>query len=384
METEGGKGKGKMTEIDNIIEVLGESYEGLEDVHIDISILEEDDDDNQCDNRSNEVIHVNAAAATDTARELFSSSSNRRNYQRRASPFVLKIYEMLADIQFKSLISWSNNGTSFIIHDNHKFAVEVLPRFFRHNNISSFICQLNSYGFKKVSWDKFEFRHDCFQRGKGQWLKNIKRKISKSQMNEQSRERQAIDETVAFTMEKEIEEIRAEQVEMREEIMMLQGQLDVLEKEMEDINQAGNNMSSQKAKICMILFNSLFACTRGLGSSEVAQEQGGEIEDGVENRGNGDRGEKRKMQVEEELEGDNEGRKKIAGAADFKTDSYLGKMLMDEMNLNNLAQEQPDNFLESEELAGSSTFWTDYVEKMDHKALSGVDPAFSQLQAIPL
>jgi len=148
METEGGKGKGKMTEIDDIVEALGESYEGLEDVHIDISMLEDDndDDDNQCDNRSNEVIHGNAATATPTTpRELFSSSSNRRNFQRRASPFVLKIYEMLADIQFKSLISWSNNGTSFIIHDNHKFAVEVLPRFFRHNNISSFVCQLNSY-----------------------------------------------------------------------------------------------------------------------------------------------------------------------------------------------------------------------------------------------
>lgn len=145
METEGGgKCKGKMPDIDDIVEVLGESYEGLEDVHIDLSMLEADYDDNQCDNGSNEVIHANAAA-TATARELFSSSSTRRNFQRRASPFVLKIYEMLADIQFKSLISWSNNGTSFIIHDNHKFAVEVLPRFFRHNNISSFICQLNSY-----------------------------------------------------------------------------------------------------------------------------------------------------------------------------------------------------------------------------------------------
>jgi len=235
-----------------------------------------------------------------------------------------------------------------------------------------------------VSWDKFEFRHDCFQRGKGQWLRNIKRKISKSQMNEQSTERQAIDETVAFTMEKEIEEIRVEQVTMREEIMMLQRQLDVLEKEMEDINQAGNNMSSKKAKICMILFNSLFACTRGLDSTEVAEEQGGEVEDGVENSGKGNRGKKRKMQVVEELEGDNEGRKKIVDAADFKTDSYLRRMLMDEMNLNNLAQEQPDNFLESEELAGSSTFWTDYVEKMDHKAISGVDPALSQSQEIPL
>lgn len=72
------------------VEALGESYEGLEDVHIDISMLEydDDDDDNQCDNRSNEVNHGNVAAATTptTLRELFSSSLNRRNFQRRASP----------------------------------------------------------------------------------------------------------------------------------------------------------------------------------------------------------------------------------------------------------------------------------------------------------
>ncbi|MCD7455992.1 hypothetical protein HAX54_030419 [Datura stramonium] len=380
METE--RGKGKMTDIDNIVEIFGEGYEGLEDVHIDVSMLEDDDDaDKQCDNRSNEVIHGIAAA-----REVFSSSSKRRNSQRRPCPFVLKIYEMLADIQFKSLISWTNNGTSFIINDNHKFAVEVLPRFFRHNNISSFVCQLNSYGFRKVNWDKFEFRHEWFQRGKGQWLKNIKRKTSKSQMNEQPTERQAVDETVAFTMEKEIEKIRQEQVTMREDIIMLQRQLDIIEKEMEDIKQAGNYMSSKKAKICMLLFNSLFECSRGLGSTEVAQEQSGDIEeDGAGNSGKGDRGQTRKMQVEEELEGDNEGSKKIAGAAHFKSDSYLRKMLMDEMNLNNLAQEQPDNFLESEELAGRSTFWIDYVEKMDHNAVSsGVAPAFSHSQETPL
>ncbi|XP_060195334.1 heat stress transcription factor A-6a-like [Lycium barbarum] len=374
MEAE--RGKGKMINIDNTDEILGEGYEGLEDVHIDISMLKDDD---QCDNRNKEVFHGNAT----TAREL-SSSSNRRNFQKRASPFVLKIYEMLADAKFNSLISWSNNGTSFIIHDNHKFAVEVLPCFFRHNNISSFVCQLNCYGFRKISWDKFEFRHEWFQRGKGQWLKNIKRNNTKSQMNEQSTD-QALDETVAFTMKKEIEEIREEQIAMRKEIIMLQRQLDILEKEMEDINQVGINMSSKRAKITMLLFNSLFECTRGLGSTEVAQEQEDEIENGVEYRGSGDRGEKRKMQVEEELGGKNKGNKKIGGVSDFKSDSNLEKMLMDEMNMKNLAQEQPDNFLEYEELAGSSTFWTDYVEKMDHKAiLSGVGTAVLQSQETTL
>ncbi|XP_060190394.1 heat stress transcription factor A-6a-like [Lycium barbarum] len=355
---ESDRGKDKMTNIDDIIEVLGEGNEGLKDVHIGISMLEDDD---QCDNISNEALHGNV--------------SNRRNSQRRPCPFVLKTYEMLADIQFNSLISWSNNGTSFIINDCHKFAAQVLPCFFRHNNICSFVCQLNSYGFRKVSWGRFEFRHELFQRGKKQWLKNIKRMTPKSQMNEQPTE-QAIDETATFTMEKEIKEIREEQVAMREEIIMLQRRLEILEKKMEDNTQVGNNISSKKAK--MLLFNSLFARTRELGSTEVAQEHSDEIEDGVENKGRGDRGEKRKMQIEEELGGKNEGRKKIASAADFKSDSYLGKMLMDEMNMNNLAQEQPDNFLESEELAGSPSFWTDYVEKMDHKAIfSGVRPGVS-------
>lgn len=195
-------------------------------------------------------------------------------------------------------------------------------------------------------------------------------------MNQQPQE-QGIDETVAVTMEKEIEEIREEQNAMREEIIMLQQQLNILEKEMEDnTKQARNHVSSKKAKILKYLLDPLFECIGELGSSEVAQglEEDDEIEDGVE---------KRKKQVEEELQGKNEGSKKIAaaGVSDFRSDSDLRKMLMDEMDMNNLAQEQPDNFLESEEQAEGPSFWIDYVEKLDHKPiLSGVGPAVSQSQ----
>lgn len=203
-------------------------------------------------------------------------------------------------------------------------------------------------------------------------------------MNQQPQE-QGIDETVAVTMEKEIEEIREEQNAMREEIIMLHQQLDILEKEMEDnTKQARNHVSSKKAKILKYLLGPLFECIGEVGSSEVAQglqeeeKQGDDIEDGVENRG-----QKRKKQVEEELQGKNEGSKKIAaaGVSDFRSDSDLRKMLMDEMDMNNLAQEQPDNFLESEEQAEGPSFWIDYVEKLDHKPiLSGVGPAVSQSQ----
>ncbi|XP_006879480.1 PREDICTED: heat shock factor protein 1 [Elephantulus edwardii] len=81
------------------------------------------------------------------------------------------------------------NGNSFHVLDQGQFAKEVLPKYFKHNNMASFVRQLNMYGFRKVvhiehgglvkpEKDDTEFQHPCFLRGQEQLLDNIKRKVT--------------------------------------------------------------------------------------------------------------------------------------------------------------------------------------------------------------
>ncbi|KAL8564640.1 hypothetical protein ACOMHN_032196 [Nucella lapillus] len=88
--------------------------------------------------------------------------------------------------QFFRLFGDAQQGTSFHIYDQPRFASEVLPYYFKHNNISSFIRQLNMYGFRKVpnmehgglkvERDDLEFQHPFFVRGCEELLDRIKRK----------------------------------------------------------------------------------------------------------------------------------------------------------------------------------------------------------------
>ncbi|XP_022228925.2 heat shock factor protein isoform X2 [Drosophila obscura] len=102
--------------------------------------------------------------------------------------FLAKLWRLVEDPETNHLICWTKDGHSFVIQNQAQFARELLPLNYKHNNMASFIRQLNMYGFHKITSiengglrfdrDEIEFSHPFFKRNSAYLLDQIKRKIS--------------------------------------------------------------------------------------------------------------------------------------------------------------------------------------------------------------
>ena len=95
--------------------------------------------------------------------------------------FLLKLYQILENKDYKDIIEWSDDGKYFIVKNLHDFTENVLPKYYKHNNYSSFIRQLNMYDFHKRKGNPNEhiFEHVYFIKNRKDLLKLIKRKSKK-------------------------------------------------------------------------------------------------------------------------------------------------------------------------------------------------------------
>ncbi|XP_023640748.1 heat stress transcription factor B-3 [Capsella rubella] len=101
-------------------------------------------------------------------------------------PFLVKTYKVVEDPTTDEVISWNEDGTGFVVWQPAEFARDLLPTLFKHCNFSSFVRQLNTYGFRKVTTIRWEFCNEMFQKGKRELMSNIRRRKSQHWSNNKS------------------------------------------------------------------------------------------------------------------------------------------------------------------------------------------------------
>ncbi|CAN7009732.1 unnamed protein product [Brassica rapa subsp. trilocularis] len=186
------------------------------------------------------------------------SSSASTTVVNSIPPFLSKTYDMVDDPLTDEVVSWSSGNNSFVVWNVPEFAKQFLPKYFKHNNFSSFVRQLNTYGFRKVDPERWEFANDGFVRGQKQLLKSIIRR-KPSQMQPQKKPQVqhssvgACVEVGKFGLEEEVERLQRDKNVLMQELVRLRQQQQGTEHHLQNVGQKVHVMEQRQQQMMSFL-----------------------------------------------------------------------------------------------------------------------------------
>ena len=135
-------------------------------------------------------------------------------------------------------VRWVPGGQKFLILDPKKFSQTVLPKYFKHSKFTSFVRQLNFYGFHKKRiitsdlitennsaaladlGDAVCFQHEFFQQNQPKLLLRIQRTTKQSSAA-------AAAESLSLNKQRELEDLREQLREMKKQIENSRDEFDI-------------------------------------------------------------------------------------------------------------------------------------------------------------
>ncbi|KAG9133905.1 hypothetical protein Leryth_004631 [Lithospermum erythrorhizon] len=174
-------------------------------------------------------------------------------------PFLSKTYDMVDDPTSDSVVSWSKTNNSFIVFNVPHFSTDLLPKYFKHSNFSSFVRQLNTYGFRKVDSDRFEFANEGFLRGQKHLLKNItRRKPTNAQAHQQPSQIQnksvgSCVEVEKFGIEDDVEMLKRDKNVLMQELVRLRQHQQSTDNQLQTVGQRVQTMEQRQQQMMSFL-----------------------------------------------------------------------------------------------------------------------------------
>ncbi|KAM4073455.1 hypothetical protein ACJW30_10G019600 [Castanea mollissima] len=176
-------------------------------------------------------------------------------------PFLSKTYDMVDDPATDPILSWSPTNNSFVVWNPPEFARDLLPKYFKHSNFSSFVRQLNTYGFRKVDPDRWEFANEGFLRGQKHLLKSIsRRKPTHGHSQQQPQQSHGQNSSVGacvevgkFGLEEEVERLKRDKNVLMQELVRLRQQQQTTDNQLQTMVQRLQGMEQRQQQMMSFL-----------------------------------------------------------------------------------------------------------------------------------
>ncbi|WOL12395.1 heat stress transcription factor C-2a-like [Canna indica] len=197
-----------------------------------------------------------------------------------AAPFVLKTYRMVDDPSTDAVIAWGRDNNSFVVVDPFAFSQTLLPSHFKHGNFSSFVRQLNTYGFRKVDPDRWEFAHASFLRGQTHLLRQIVRRNSGGVKKKKGAGEEEVED------DDDEEKVAAEVVRLKQEQRRIEERVQGMWRRVQETERRPRQMLAFLVKVAGD--PQLLGCLQGTAEAVEGGEKRARLRAGGDDRDDGD------------------------------------------------------------------------------------------------